>query len=96
MLLFKEISLKRFLLAVVIVIILTGLSYLSVMGNESGIISWLFYMLRFPTHSLFWDFFSQSSTLYRLGLVINIFFWSIILERVLMLVSYIRTVSKDL
>jgi len=95
MLLFKEIHLKRFVLAMFIVIMLTGLSYLSAMGSSSKMTSWLFYVFRFPTHTLFWGLFSQSSTLYRLGLVINIFFWSIILERLLMLVTHIIKGFKD-
>jgi hypothetical protein len=90
MLLFREISSKRFLLAIILVIMLTGLSYLSALGSGKGVLPYLFYIFRFPTHSLFWDFFSQSSTLYRAGLVINIFFWSVILERTFLVAGYLK------
>ena len=69
---------------------LTILGYLSALGSGEGLLPYLFYILRFPTHSLLWDFFSQSSTLYRTGLVINIFFWSLILERIFLFAAYLK------
>ena len=87
MILFREISAKRYLMANVIVIVLTSLSYLSALVGGKGFLPWLFYMFRFPTHTLFWDSFNPSSGMYRTGLVINIFFWSIILERIFYLIQ---------
>jgi hypothetical protein len=90
MLLFKEISAKRFLLAIILVTMLTGLGYLSALGSGKSLLPYLFYMFRFPTHSLLWEFFSQSSTLYKTGLVINIFLWSLILERTFLIAAYFK------
>jgi len=83
MLLFQRVNAKRFLLALIIVIILTGLSYLSLLGGGKGFLPYLFLILRFPTHTLLWKAISSSSALYRIGLVVNIFFWSFVLERIL-------------
>ena len=94
MLLFKEISAKRFLLAIILVIMLTGLGYLSALGSGKGLLSYLFYIFRFPTHSILSDFFGQSSTLYRTGLVINIFFWSLIFERTFFVAAYLKSGSQ--
>jgi hypothetical protein len=90
MLLFQKISAKRFLLALIVVIILTGLSYLSLLGGGRGILPYLFLVLRFPTHTLLWEAISQSSTLYRIGLVVNIFFWSLVLERLLTVFYFLK------
>jgi len=90
MLLLKEISAKRFLLAIVLAIMMTGFSYLAALANDQGALVWLFYTFRFPTHTLFWDFFKQSSTLYRTGLVINIFFWALVFERIIMFLRYLN------
>ena len=89
MLLFEKIKSKRLLLAILFAITLTSLSYLSALGSGRGILSSMFLVFRFPTHTLFWDVFSETSFMYRLGLVINIVFWSIIFERVLLLISHL-------
>jgi hypothetical protein len=47
----------------------------------------LFEIFRFPTHTLFWEYFSSSSFLYRMGLFYNIIFYSILFER---LTLYLR------
>jgi hypothetical protein len=81
--LLQTINQKRFILAIVIISFLTALSYLSALGNGKGVLPILFYIFRFPTHTLLWDFFSQSSIIYRVGLVINVLFWSLVIERIL-------------
>ncbi len=44
----------------------------------------IFSVLRFPTHTLLWSFFSESGVLiYILGLIGNCFIYSITLERVI-------------
>jgi hypothetical protein len=91
MFLYKEISAKRYFLGLIIAIILTGISYLAALSGGQGLQSWLFNIFRFPCHTLFWDFFKQSSTLYRLGLVINIFVWALMLERFFTLIVKFRS-----
>ena len=90
MVLFTKIDGRRFLLALIIVIILTGLSFLAALGSGKGLFSWLFIVFQFPTHSLFWKYFSQSTMMYRLGLITNIFFWTFIFERIFLIVIYLR------
>jgi len=43
----------------------------------------LFYVLRFPTHTLFWDLFSSNTILYFLGLLMNCIFYGFITERLI-------------
>ena len=82
-----RINLITLFFALIAVSILTGISFLSVFAaNEgTGINVCLFEIFRFPTHTLFWDYFSSSSSLYRKGLFINIAFYSIIIERLITL-----------
>jgi hypothetical protein len=93
----KKIKGQRFLLAFVTVIMLTGFSYLVCMSAaESTRGCYMFEVFRFPTHTLIWSVFNKSSTLYRLGLVINIFFWTFILERLIMITAYaLRNMTAD-
>ena len=90
MLPYPRISAKRFLLALIIIIILTGISYLSLLGGGKGFLPYLFFVLRFPTHTLLWKVISQSSTLYKLGLVANIFFWSLVVERIFVAFCWLK------
>jgi len=56
-------------------------------GNVSGgiwlLFSKLFYVLRFPTHTLFWHFFSANHTLFLAGLLINCLLFSFLIERII-------------
>lgn len=47
----------------------------------------LFYILRFPTHTLLWDLFSSSAMSYFLGLLINTIFWGLVFERTVFLLK---------
>lgn len=48
------------------------------------ILSKLFLILRFPTHTLFWSTFSNSGTgLYFIGLILNCIFYGFIVERII-------------
>ena len=90
MILLRKVSLKRFILSLFIVSCLTGLSYLSALGSGKGALVYLFYIFRFPTHTLLEEYFQKSSSLYRKGLFINVIFWSIILERLLTIIVAIK------
>jgi hypothetical protein len=46
----------------------------------------LFYILRFPTHTLLWDLFSSSTDLYFFGLVLNCIFYGLIVERMIFVI----------
>lgn len=52
-------------------------------GPVTSALSKLFYILRFPTHTLFWIFFSSSAFLFFLGLFINCIFYGFIIERII-------------
>jgi hypothetical protein len=49
----------------------------------------LFYVLRFPTHTLLWTLFSNGgATIYFLGLIINCLFYGFITERLFSFVKH--------
>ena len=92
MLLLKKINFKILLIAAVIISVITWISYISAMLSpykESEQNDWtLFEIFRFPTHTLFSNTFYKTSSLYRLGLIINVVFYSFLLERIIMLIRY--------
>jgi hypothetical protein len=48
---------------------------------SSSILSNLFKIFRFPTHTLLWDFFNQTATTFYLGLLLNTIFYAFLTER---------------
>jgi hypothetical protein len=48
---------------------------------SSSILSNLFKIFRFPTHTLFWDFFNQNAKTFYLGLLLNTIFYAFVTER---------------
>jgi hypothetical protein len=54
---------------------------------SSSFLTSLFKILRFPTHILFWDFFNQTTSTFYLGLLINVFLFAFLTERI---VSFIK------
>jgi len=91
----QRVNFKTLLIAIIAVSVLTGISFLMAFAADegTGIDFHLFEIFRFPTHTLFWDYFSSSSSLYRAGLWINIAFYSIIIERLITYVNYKRKTS---
>lgn len=79
----QRINFKILLIAIVVTSIMTGVSFLMAFSADEGTGNnfHLFEIFRFPTHILFWDYFSSSSSLYRTGLFINIIFYSLLIER---------------
>lgn len=57
----------------------------SEVGTITSAFAKLFSMLRFPTHTLFWNFFSSSTFLFFLGLFINCILYAFIIERIISL-----------
>jgi hypothetical protein len=46
-----------------------------------------FQVIRFPTHTIFWDLFSKTLGVYVLGLFINMLIYSFLIERVLFFIK---------
>lgn len=71
---------------------MTGISFLMAFAAEegTGIDLHLFEVFRFPTHTLFWDYFSSTSNLYGIGLGINIILYTVLVERILTYLKYLR------
>ena len=80
-------------------------SYLAAWAEDEGTLGtniiWvtfakLFYILRFPTHTLLWTLFSSSgATIYFAGLIINCLFYGFIMERLISFVKHRRLTSAD-
>jgi hypothetical protein len=72
-------------------VILTFISFAAAAGEDEGyklntiwrIFANLFYVLRFPTHLLFWQFLIKhaSPAIYFAGLFINCLFYGLLIER---------------
>ncbi len=81
----------RLIVIFIIISVLTFLSLASIAAIDEGtqgegilgfiaiVVSKLFYVLRFPTHTLFFECFS-SGNIFFVGLVINIIFWTTIIH----------------
>jgi hypothetical protein len=80
------------LIALIVVTLLTGISFIMAFAADegTGIDLHLFEVFRFPTHTLFWDYFSSTSNLYGLGLGINVFLYAILVERILTYLKHVR------
>jgi hypothetical protein len=52
----------------------------------------LFYLLRFPTHTVMWTVFSNNAVLFFLGSVINCMFYGFLFER---LFSFVQTTKQS-
>jgi hypothetical protein len=87
----KKINWSICMLATLAWTILLIPSFLAAFGEDEGtlpkdsfwtIFAQLFYVMRFPTHTLFWDFIINSSaTSYFAGLFINCLFYGLLTER---------------
>lgn len=88
----SKINYTLFFILLLIIGMLTGISFLMAFANDEGMGGLIhpFLIFRFPTHTLFWIYFSSTGTRYTLGLFINIFVNSFVLER---LITFIRGIS---
>ncbi len=86
----KDFSKTIFISVTLLLFCLTFISYYGALAEEDGTLNnnstliWLarlFNILRFPTHSLLWNLFSQNGTIYIVGLIINCLFYAFIIER---------------
>jgi uncharacterized membrane-anchored protein YitT (DUF2179 family) len=87
----KDFNIVNFIIATVIVGILLVLSLIAAAAEDEGTLGTniflrglakLFYVLRFPTHSLMGNIFSDRATKYFAGLFINCVFYALVIERI--------------
>ncbi len=50
----------------------------------------VFYILRFPTHTLFWKFFSFNAVFFFVGLILNCMFYGLLIERTIFLFKFAK------
>jgi hypothetical protein len=96
----KNINKRTILLATLFFGILLIPSFLGAWAEDEGTLGksmiWLtfaklFNFLRFPTHTLFWTFFSEfGATIYFLGLLINCIFYGFVIERIINIFNFKR------
>lgn len=88
----KNFGKKTFFISIAVYILLLIPCYLATFGNDEGTLNpgspllffaWLFNVLRFPTHTLLWPLFSQTSIIYFIGFMINTVLWALVVERIL-------------
>jgi hypothetical protein len=88
----KNFSKQNFIISTAVFGFLLIPSFLAAFGEDEGTLGtniiWvtfakLFYVLRFPTHTLLWTIFSSHGLLYLLGLLINCMFYGLITERLI-------------
>src|ERR1051326_4956671 len=85
----KNFKISTFLIVIGLYVLLLIPSFLGAFAEDEGtigdsfiwlIFSKLFYVLRFPTHTLFWSVF-QEGHIYFAGFFINAVFYGLLLER---------------
>jgi hypothetical protein len=89
----KPINKSLFSTILILIILLTGISFLTFWGDEEGTLSEnsfmqifvkIFSVLRFPLHTIFWNLISKCGAMvYFTTLLINCIFYSILVERVI-------------
>lgn len=99
----KSLNKKTFIIATVFFGLLFIPSFLAAWAEEEGTLGtniiWvafakLFYVLRFPTHTLLWALFLKGgATIYFAGLIINCLFYGFVTERLFSLVKHKRFTS---
>jgi hypothetical protein len=98
---YRKFKFKIFVIAFVAISALTCLSFLAAFGRDEGTLGdgliWnlladSFDFFRLPTHRLLWDFMIKHSWLYFPALTLNVFFWSIVTERLITLIMV--TIAK--
>ncbi len=86
----RKFNIVIFLVSSLIVMTLMFMSFMAAWGEDEGnklnlfwlFFARLFYILRFPTHVLFWGFLTKhGGSYFILGLIINCFFYGLLIER---------------
>lgn len=91
----KKFYRQTFIIVTIIVGLILIPSFLAAWGEDEGTLGTnifmvtfakLFYVLRFPTHTLLWTIFSNGgAAIYFIGLIINCMFYGLLIERLLSL-----------
>jgi hypothetical protein len=97
-------NVKTFVIAAILIFILTFLSFIAAGAVDEGtdgagligvityLFSILFYIFRFPTHSLFFEY--MTGSIFYIGLLINCLFWALIIERIFRLIKSKKNASR--
>lgn len=97
----KSFNKNIFVISIVILGLLLIPSFFAAWGADEGdpnqsfpwpLLRLCFEILRFPSHTLFWNFILRFDALYFLGFAFNIIFYSFIIER---LFFFVRKFRKD-
>lgn len=96
----KNFSKPTFIIATVVFGLLLVPSFLAAWAEDEGTLGtsiiWttfakLFYILRFPTHTLFWTLITKfGATIFFLGLGLNCLFYGLITERIIAFFNILR------
>ena len=96
----KNFDKQTFLISTVLVGLLLVPCFFAAWGDDEGTLgtnlfwitlSKLFYVLRFPTHTLLWELFSFNGLLFIGGLVVNCMFYGLIIERTATILKLTKT-----
>jgi hypothetical protein len=93
----KNFDKKTFIISTVLIGLLLIPCFFAAWGEDEGTLgsnmilvtlSKLFYILRFPTHTLFWKLFSFNAGLFMVGLILNCMFYGLIIERTISFLKF--------
>ena len=96
----KSFDKQTFLISTVLVGLLLIPCFFAAWGDDEGTLgtnifwvtlSKLFYVLRFPTHTLLWELFSFNGLLFIGGLIINCMFYGLLIERTAFILKLTKT-----
>jgi hypothetical protein len=88
-----NLNITVFIVALLCIALLTFASFIGAMINDQGntlsssLFVGLFKIFRFPTHTLMFDFFNKTTTLYFLGLSINSCIYALLTERLFLFIK---------
>jgi len=98
----KNLNKYIFIVATIFFIALLIPSFFSAWAEDEGtlqknsigkIFNEVYYILRFPTHTLLWSIFSINGLLFSAGLIINCMFYGLLIERIVYFIR-LKSVSK--
>jgi hypothetical protein len=89
-----------FIASFIIYFVLTILSFVGAGARDEGnltadgsmiwnLIADSFSIFRFPSHVLFWDFITKHMGFFLPGLILNVFIWSLMTERIIVWTRYV-------
>jgi hypothetical protein len=88
----SRVNIKFLCIALVVFGVLTYISFLGAFSYDDGhrgsideVLYDLFLVMRFPTHTLLWGFISKDSVMalaFPVGLIVNVFFYALVSERI--------------